>query len=178
MRAEDLVGGIAQQRAVDAIEIAMFSKMVDQQDRHQALRRHVDRVYIGNKSILFPLLSMTETGSYATRPGRVVGLFPADRSGDETSIICWSDGLESKVYNFPWRDNSEKTAGGNCFMSIPGVVKSPDFSAVVSACEEFMEAVSSEDCDDVFSNFEQVIFERSLMAVYGNKVFDYINDVI
>lgn len=61
----------------------------------------------------------------------------------------------------------------------PKVVNDIDYSDVISACEEYIEYISSEEYhEDGLDNFEHTIFEKALVSVYGEKVFDHINDVL
>lgn len=54
----------------------------------------------------------------------------------------------------------------------PKPVQNPDFSALIKTCEGMIEECARGERDDDTSHY---IYEAAMTAVYGNKVFDWMN---
>ncbi len=56
----------------------------------------------------------------------------------------------------------------------------PDVTELIEACDYYLEAVkmieTGEAIEDTCSKREHVIFEAALEALYGEKIWDYINE--
>jgi hypothetical protein len=59
----------------------------------------------------------------------------------------------------------------------PIQVDSPDFTDLIRSAQEYVEYISSEDYhEDGLSDYENQIFESAMEAVFGPKIWDWINN--
>lgn len=58
----------------------------------------------------------------------------------------------------------------------PVPVTNPDLTQLTALCREYINTVSTEKHSD--EELEHYIFEVAMEAVFGKKIFDYINKVI
>lgn len=64
-------------------------------------------------------------------------------------------------------------------MENPEIKKDIDLEKVLEACKEYIDFLDSEDYhEDGIDNYEHNIFEKSLEAIYGEDVFDWVNEKI
>jgi hypothetical protein len=52
----------------------------------------------------------------------------------------------------------------------PKLLKTPDFSKLIKACEEVISAGHNDN------DFKHSIYEEAMTALYGEDVFDWLND--
>ena len=54
-----------------------------------------------------------------------------------------------------------------------------DLLPITEACQKYIEYIKSKDfCADNLEHFENDIFEVALKHIYGDKIFDWINERI
>jgi len=64
-------------------------------------------------------------------------------------------------------------------MEKPKEIEKPDFTALILAVNEYMDALEDEDtCEDTITDYENPIFEAAMTAIYGKDCFKYVNKKI
>jgi len=59
----------------------------------------------------------------------------------------------------------------------PIQVDNPDFTDLIEAAQEYVEYIDSEDYhEDGLSDYENQIFETAMEAVFGPKIWDWLNE--
>ncbi len=61
---------------------------------------------------------------------------------------------------------------------VPSQVQNPDFTEVVRECARYVQVVAEPETDDspCVDDIEHAIFEEAISAVYGEDVWNWINE--
>jgi hypothetical protein len=60
-------------------------------------------------------------------------------------------------------------------MNKPTLLKNIDLEDLENLCQEYLDYIDSEEyCGD--SDYDHFIFEKAMETLYGEDIFDYIND--
>ncbi len=58
----------------------------------------------------------------------------------------------------------------------PIVIKDPSLKNLIDACQDYIDLIETGfSCDDILDDYKQFIFEEAMEAIFGKKVFDWIN---
>ncbi len=61
-------------------------------------------------------------------------------------------------------------------MEKPKVLENPDISRLVKICQEYMDFVDNDEEYYEDNNYDQYIFEEAMATIFGERVFDFINE--
>jgi hypothetical protein len=61
-------------------------------------------------------------------------------------------------------------------MEKPKVLENPDISRLVKICQEYMDFVDNEEEYYEDNNYDHYIFEEAMATIFGERVFDFINE--
>jgi hypothetical protein len=61
-------------------------------------------------------------------------------------------------------------------MEKPKVLENPDISRLVKICQEYMDFVDDDEEYYEDNNYDHYIFEEAMATIFGERVFDFINE--
>jgi hypothetical protein len=61
-------------------------------------------------------------------------------------------------------------------MEKPKVLEFPDISRLVKICQEYMDFVDNDEEYYEDNNYDHYIFEEAMATIFGERVFDFINE--
>ena len=57
----------------------------------------------------------------------------------------------------------------------PQPLDNPDWTMLKELCRGYIEVIAESGVDGVDEDVRQLIFEEAIMAVYGKRIFDWVN---
>jgi hypothetical protein len=61
-------------------------------------------------------------------------------------------------------------------MEKPKILETPDISGLMRICQEYMDFVDNDEEYYEDNDYNQYIFEEAMKSLFGEKVFDFINE--
>lgn len=81
----------------------------------------------------------------------------------------------SELHNHPSTELRPGLSHGLAEFEAPITLPSPDFKGVIALCEKQIKGYAKSAGSTLVKDFEHFIAEEVLMAIYGPKVYEWIN---